>query len=154
MGMSVFFAWWGLSLLSFVLGDCVGGPLYWLAPSLLSALAWLLAWRKSASACLAASVLVAAIGILLKAPAAPMIVGAAASLGLWDFATAENAGYVRSRLPYTLLAVGAGTIVAVLGSFARIALPFGVVALCVIACALGLDQATRRLRGSGNHRAL
>jgi hypothetical protein len=153
-----FFAYWGAALASFALGYGLSHRWYWAFAALACALPWLLAGFEYPSPCLCASILVAALGILLSVPEPPMILGASASLGLWDFARAgipaakgeasrealEN--YRKTRLPYLLLALGIGTLAAILGSGLSFRIPFFAMALCVLACAFGLDRMIARLR--------
>jgi hypothetical protein len=140
-----FFAWWGIALLPLGLGFYSTGAWYW-APALAGlAAAWLLGWKKQANLCLAASVLLAALGILLSAPAEAMIAGTAASLGLWDFAAADWRDYRRSRLPLALATIGIGAAAAIIGYGFTVALPFFALLLCVIACAFCVDRAARHV---------
>jgi hypothetical protein len=140
-----FFAWWGIACISFALGFYLRGRWYW-APGLLGwALVWLIAWERHASLCLGASVLLGAIGILLSVPAAPMIIGTTASLGLWDLASATWEDYRRSRLRYSLLALGLGALVAIVGLGIRLSLPFFFIFFCVLAWAFCIDRVARRL---------
>jgi hypothetical protein len=159
-----FLAWWALAVSSFAVGYGLATPWYWEFGVLASALVWLLAGELPGLG-LGLSILVAALGLLLSAPEAPMILGASASLGLWDFARASLAfarsnafarsgpasasssaaieDYRRSRLPLLLLAVGLGTLAAVLGPALTLSLPFYVMALCVLVCAFSIDRMVR-----------
>jgi hypothetical protein len=153
-----FFAYWGAALASFALGYGLAMPWYWESAALASALAWLFAWRAYPSLCLCASILVAAIGLLLSVPEGLMVLGASASLALWDFAMADIPAsgewamkaalenYRRSRLSYLLSALGVGTAAAVLGPALSFRMPFFVMLACVAACALGIDRLLGRLR--------
>jgi len=154
-----FFAYLGAASASFALGYGLAMPWYWESAALASALAWLFAWRTYPSLCLCSSILVAAGGLLLSVPEGLMVLGASASLALWDFAMAgipasgewameaalEN--YRRSRLPYLLSALGVGTAAAVLGPAMSFTMPFFAMLACVVACALGMDRLLGRLRG-------
>jgi hypothetical protein len=153
-----FFAYWGAASASFALGYGLAMPWYWESAALASALAWLFAWRAYPSLCLCASILVAAAGLLLSVPEGLMVLGASASLALWDFAMAgipssdewaikaalEN--YRRTRLPCLLAALGVGATIAVLGPTLSFRMPFFAMLACVAACALGMDRLRDRLR--------
>jgi hypothetical protein len=157
----LFCAWWGIAVSSFALGYAMALPWYGESAVLAGALVWLFAWSAQPSLCLGASVFVAALGLLLSAPEALMILGSSASLGLWDFAnsgvpraTDANAraaqaaldNYRRSRLPYLILALGIGTPTAILGTGLTLRLPFFAMVFCVLACAFGIDRLVARLR--------
>jgi hypothetical protein len=156
----VHFACLAVVLGSFALGLGLALPWPWELAVPACAAAWLLDRRDCPNLALAVSILVAAAGILLKAPAWPMILGTAASLALWDFARAEipddeageaaqeaMADYRRARAPYLLAALGIGTAAAILGSGRSVDIPFFAMTLCVLACAFGLDRLVVRLRG-------
>jgi hypothetical protein len=143
------------------LGYALALPWYAEALPLGCALAWLLAGRRRPGPCLAASVLVAAAGILLSAPVPPMVLGLSLSLGLWDFERAAvkpapgEGGreaerealrcYGKARLPALALALGSGTAAAVVGSSISLGIPFFAMLGCAIACAVGLDRLAARL---------
>jgi hypothetical protein len=160
-----YFACLAAVLGSFALGLGLALPWPWELAVLVCAAAWLLDRGDCPSLALAVSILVAATGILLKAPAWPMILGTAASLALWDFARAEIpddeagdearealANYRRARAPYLLAALGIGTAAAIIGSGRSVGMPFFAMTLCVLACAFGLDRLVARLRDNGQRR--
>jgi hypothetical protein len=153
-----FYGLWGFSFLSFAWGFARLGSWWCEAIPIALALAWLPSRGKGGNLRLCLSALVAAAGILLSAPAPFMVVGAAASLALWDFSSAqlppEGEGaapkalraYARSRLPIALSSIGLGALAAILGARAALELPFFALALCVLGCAIAADLAVRYLK--------
>jgi hypothetical protein len=95
--------------------------------------------RKRADLWLGVAVLIASAAILLSVPSAYVIAGMTIVLGLWDFATAEARDYRRSRLPYTIAALGLGGSAAIIGLGARLELSFFAMLASVLACAFCID---------------
>jgi hypothetical protein len=155
---ALFLACRAAALATFALGYGLALPWYSEIAVLACALCWLLAWRRLPGLCLGSSILVAALGVLLSAPTAPMILGAAASLGLWDFAGSivpgasaeavrkEAESYRRHRLPWLVLALALGASIALLGPVLSLRIPFFAMLACVVVCAIALDRAAARMR--------
>ncbi len=149
-----FFLFWALAAACPVLGCVLDGAWPWAGLPLALAVAWIASGRRGADACLVATVLFDAVGILLGLSPGPLIAGAGASLALWDRAIslylprAPRKGGARGRIPGAIAAPLAGT-AAALGATLHMALPFYAMLALAIAAALGLDRAARLLAKRG-----
>lgn len=146
-----FLAWWAIAIFCFALGFGLTRPWYWELGVLACALVWLFAGRAYPSVGLGVSVFIAALGILVSAPVELMILGASASLALWSFATVvalakEGDASAMPSFALTLLALGLGTAIAILGPALNLRLPFFAVLLCVIVLAISVDQLVSAIR--------
>lgn len=126
--------------------------------AVLAVLAWLYTWRPAngwlAGLCLAASTCVAAVGVLLQAPSALMILGAALSLAAWDLLLLDHSMPSRDLAPGSRLleirrlqslaaVLGVGLFAAFAGRLVSLSLPFGLMVLAVLLALFALDRAAR-----------
>jgi hypothetical protein len=153
---AAFFASLALFASSLVLGYGIASRWLGEAAVLGSTLGWILAGRRRASLCLSISVVTAAAGILLGASAPLMILGATASLGLWDLARARagaksperySRAYERLRLRSLAIALACGLVLALIALSARVTIRFPLMAAMAIAVFVCLDLLRRFLSG-------
>ncbi len=111
------------------------------------------------SAALAASVSIAAAGLLTRAPSVLMILGAALALASWDLvlweqtltdnsiSSAQTIALLETRHYQSLaLALAPGLLIAITGPLIRVQLPFMGLVLLVILALFSLDRVWRTLK--------
>ena len=144
-----------LSILCLAIGHGIVGNWIGTGFALLTGFAWLLARRYSASGlsiiCLLASVGLAAAGVLTGSPPLLMISSSGFTLATWDLLLLDTAlgsnvpgeqtkRYESIHLQSLALALGCGLIVAFLGRFLNLQIPFIVLVLFVSLVIFGLDR--------------
>lgn len=125
------------------------------AAGILTVPAWLLARKYPASwlphICLLGSVGLAVVGRLFGSPFFLMICGSGVALAVWDILLFNSAlgkyssgeqtrQYESKHLQSLALALGSGLLVAFLGSFINLRIPFAVLLLFIALVVFGLDR--------------
>ena len=165
--MSFFVICLAVSMLCLAVGYGIVREWIGAAIAIITGLAWLIARKYPASGlpfiCLVMSVCLAVIGLLNGTPPLLMICGSGFALVVWDLilldvALGSNPGsgvqtrqYESKHLQSLVLALGSGLLMAFLGRFLNLQLPFVIVMLFIALVIFGLDRAYGYIKKRSTH---
>jgi hypothetical protein len=158
-----------VSTLCLAVGYAIAGQWLGAVLAIIAGFAWLLARKYPASGlphiCLFVSIGLAVTGSQTGASSLLMIYGSGISLGVWDllylnnsssrnFADGQTRRYENEHLLSLALALGSGMIIASLGHFLKLQIPFVVLLLFVVLAIFGLDRIWGYLKKRSAHISL